>query len=251
MAPQELLRSRRSDYHETLPSDQPQTVIGEAVRKLRMAIMRGDLVPGQKLVEADLCRELAISRASVREALRALQADRLIELIPNRGPFVAKLDLRGVEEIHEVWALLTGKAVARFSQIATADDLAELDLTIQRLKKAVKKRAAIDQLSATNAFFGYILDRCENQVLVGFVSSLVLQVNFLRAQSLRQAGWGLRCIAEIEAIAAAIHSRQPDAARQATERHIGSACTAAKQFASDQDIGPDANAQSAHAAANI
>src|SRR5678816_3261076 len=72
------------------------TVIGNSVSRLRNSIMQGELRPGQKLIEADVCRQLQISRASLREVLRILETERLIEMIPNRGPSVAKL---GWEEI--------------------------------------------------------------------------------------------------------------------------------------------------------
>src|SRR5262245_24434716 len=85
-------------------SAQLTTVIDQAVNTLRAGIMQRDLRPGQKLLESDLSRDLGISRASLREALRALEADRLIELVPNRGPFVSRLGPREVEEIHDVWA---------------------------------------------------------------------------------------------------------------------------------------------------
>ena len=84
------------------------TVIGHSVSRLRSAIMQGELHPGQKLVEADLCRQMGISRASLREVLRILETERLIEIIPNRGPSVAKLGWDEIVAIHDVWALNRG-----------------------------------------------------------------------------------------------------------------------------------------------
>src|SRR5476651_2471481 len=86
------------------PTPQLPTVIDQAVARLRALVMGGNLRPGQKLVEADLCHELAVSRASIREALRILEKERLIQLIPNRGPSVAKLGWKEIEDIHDVWA---------------------------------------------------------------------------------------------------------------------------------------------------
>ena len=65
----------------------PRTVQQQTIEKLRLAIIAGVFPPGSRLVESQLCAQLGVSRPSLREALRSLQAERLIEIIPNRGPF--------------------------------------------------------------------------------------------------------------------------------------------------------------------
>jgi DNA-binding GntR family transcriptional regulator len=216
---------------EEISTRQPLTVIDNCVRRLRGGIMVGDLRPGQKLIEADLCQELGISRASLREALRVLEAERLIELVPNRGPSVAKLGEREIEEIHEVWALLTGEAVQHFAQIATGEDVSRLQTVLTRLKQALRAKNPLQQLNVTNSFFGYIYVRCGNDVLIDVVTALVSRLNFLRAQSLMHDGWRELCAQEIEDIMKAIRAKKPVSARQATRRHIESACSAATQVA--------------------
>ena len=207
------------------------TVIDQAVTRLRKMIMVGELRPGQKLIEADLCRDLSISRASIREALRIMEKERLIELIPNRGPFVAKLGWKEIEDIHDVWAMLTSEAVYRFVERASAQDLASIEAAVTELQEALEGDNPLEQLAATNCMFGAILDHCGNQVLVDIVYSLVSRLNFLRAQALRYEGWGHLCLHEIREIVATIEAKNPVAARDATRRHIDSACAAAKQVA--------------------
>jgi DNA-binding GntR family transcriptional regulator len=216
---------------ESHPPDQPLSVIDHAVKRLRGAIMVGDLRPGQKLIEADLCRELNISRASLREALRALEAERLIELVPNRGPSVARLGTKEIEDIHDLWALLTSEAVARFTELAAPKDIAEIDVITGRLRQALRTKNALDQLAATNDFFGFVFLKCGNAVLIDVITLVVSRLNFLRAQSLMHEGWSVRCSQEMDAIAAAIRSKKPTAARRATQRHIESACDAATHVA--------------------
>jgi DNA-binding GntR family transcriptional regulator len=213
-------------------------VIEQAVAHLRRMIMLGELRPGEKLVEADLCRELQVSRASVREALRIMEKERLIELIPNRGPSVAKLGWKEIEDIHDVWAMLTSEAVYQFVEHAREEDLAAIKRALEQLQAALKEDNAFEQLAATNALFGAILDHCGNQVLVDIVYSLVSRLNFLRAQALRYEGWGHLCLHEIREIIAAIEAKNPLGAREATRRHIDSACAAAKQVALLADAQP-------------
>jgi DNA-binding GntR family transcriptional regulator len=213
------------------PAATAPSVIDNAVARLRKMIMTGELQPGQKLVEADLCRQLAVSRASVREALRIMEKERLIELIPNRGPFVAKLGWKEIEDIHAVWAMLTSEAVYQFVEHVRDEDIAVIKRALTALQAALKQDAAFEQLAATNALFATILDHCVNTVLVDIVYSLVSRLNFLRAQALRYEGWGHLCLHEIREIVAAIEARTPQVAREATRRHIDSACAVAKQVA--------------------
>jgi DNA-binding GntR family transcriptional regulator len=206
-------------------------VLDQAVSRLRTMIMTGQLRPGQKLAEAELCQLLSISRASVREVLRIVEKQKLVELIPNRGPFVAKLGWSEIEDIHDVWALLTGEAVYRFVERGQTQEIETMKLAVNKLQAALKNADALEQLAATNELFGAILDHCGNRVLVEFVYSLVARLNFLRAQALRYEGWGHLCVHEIREIVSAIEAKNPIAARDATRRHIDSACAAAKQVA--------------------
>jgi DNA-binding GntR family transcriptional regulator len=213
------------------------TIIEQSVCKLRNAIMQGELRPGQKLIEAELCRTLDISRASLREALRILETEKLIELVPNRGPSVAKLGYDDVEAIHEVWALLTGEAIADFTRVAKERHIVELQKALDALKASIVSNRPLDQLAATNAFFMSVMLKCGNSILTETVISLVSRVNFLRAQALLHQGWGVVYAAEIEDILEAIRAGNPDVARSATRKHIASACAAAKQLALAPDLG--------------
>jgi len=213
------------------------TIIEQSVCKLRNAIMQGELRPGQKLIEAELCRTLDISRASLREALRILETEKLIELVPNRGPSVAKLGYDDVEAIHEVWALLTGEAIADYTRVAKDRHIVELQKALDALKASIVSNRPLDQLAATNAFFMSVMLKCGNSILTETVISLVSRVNFLRAQALLHQGWGVVYAAEIEDILDAIRAGNPDTARSATRKHIASACAAAKQLALAPDLG--------------
>ena len=220
----------------TIPEDAP--IIERAVSRLRNAIMSGALRPGQKLVEAELCRTLDVSRASIREALRALEVEKLVELIPNRGPSVSRLGYQEVEAIHEVWALLTGAVVYDFTKIAGPDDIAKLEQALAALRQAIADNEPLQQLAATNSFFLSILQNCGNTVMTDVVTSLVSRVNFLRSQALLYRGWGILYAEEISDIVTAIRNRNPEAARSATHKHIASACAAAKQLTAAPDLSP-------------
>jgi DNA-binding GntR family transcriptional regulator len=118
---------------------------------------------------------------------------------------------------------------------------------LTQLESGLKADDAIDQLRATNALFSAVLDHCGNLVLTDIVYSLVSRLNFLRAQALRYEGWWHLCLHEIREIVAAVEAKNPLLARQATRRHIDSACAAAKQVAllPDEQLGSRPRAQRA------
>lgn len=215
------------------------TVIEKCVKRLRGGIMVGDLRPGQKLIEAELQEELGVSRSSLREALRLLEREKLVELVPNRGPSVAKLGQKEIEDIHEVWALLTGEAVFDFAKIATAQDIKSLQTIVLQLKQSLHAKEPLRQLNITNSFFGHIYLRCKNDVLVDLVSTLVSRLNFLRAQALMREGWREVCAQEIGEIMSAIAAKKPSQARRAVQHHIESACGAAIKVAATPNPPPN------------
>lgn len=225
------MKKAKSVRKNVAPAPPQLSVIEQSLKSLRSLIMNGDLKPGQKLVEASLCTNLGISRASLREALRIMEGERLIELIPNRGPSVAKLGWQEIEDIHDVWAMLTSEAVYRFVERAKPEDLEAVRRAAANLGHALANDSAIEQLGATNGLFSIFLDSCGNSVLVEIVYRLVSRLNFLRARALQYEGWGALCLHEVSEIVAAVQARNPIAARDATRRHIDSACAAAKQVA--------------------
>lgn len=240
-APRRHLRSRS-------PS-----LVGEAVRKVRIEIMTGRLRPGQKLVEAELVASLGISRASVREVLRALQGERLIELVPNRGPSVASLGPVEIDEIEQVWRLLTCDAISRFAITRTAEDVVALRDRLRRVRKTLAADGSVAAIDAINAFFWYMIQRCGNAVLLDVVVLLVSRLNFLRAQSMRDLRWRKLCGKEIGKILAAIEASDPEAARAATAVHVGSTCQAARGVADvlDDRVSKPAVGRTAHSLPQI
>lgn len=208
---------------------EPTTVLDQTASRLRTAIMVGQLLPGQKLTERDLCDRMKISRSSLRAALRRLEAERLITIVPNRGPSVAKLGWREIEEIHEVWEMLTAEATGRFADIVTDQDVHRLEAQVTAFRAAAKTGDAIGHIAATNAFFKVILAG-HNRVLSEMIEALLSRINFLRAQSMLQRNRGRACTTELKAIVEALKARDRTAAKAATVYHITQCCNAARNI---------------------
>ena len=206
---------------------EPVTVLDQAVVKLRLAIMRGDLRPGERLPEAELCVRMGISRSSLREALRCLATEKLIHIVPNRGHFVTRLDARSIDDIHEVWSILTTQAVKRFATCATQEDLKLMRSAIRSLQAPDGTHDVAWQQEVIYEFFRIVYQRCNNRVLSETISTLLSRIHVLRAVAMKQSGGQAR-VRELQAILRALSARDPAAASRAVAEHIDSACKAAK-----------------------
>jgi len=206
----------------------PQTVYAQAVGKLRDAILSGHFKPGQRLVELDLCERMQVSRASVREALRRLEAEKLITTIPNRGPFVAEITWDEAREIYQVRALLEGEAAALFARRATPAEKREMALALASFIASDQANDAIGRLTSTSRFYEVMLRGCGNSVISDLLQGLVARINFLRARSMSRAGRTRHSASELRRILKAIEKNDAAGARVAAVDHVRAACVAAE-----------------------
>src|SRR5258708_2145940 len=165
-----------------------QSVQQQAVEKLRAAILAGVFKPGDRLVEADLCRRTGVSRPSLREALRSLESEGLIIIVPNRGPQIPILTWEQAEQIYQVRALLEGEAAALCANRGARRDDEEMRGALTALDKGVGKDDGARRLWATGEFYGAMQRGSGNAGMDDLLQRLVARVNFLRAQSMSQAG---------------------------------------------------------------
>jgi DNA-binding GntR family transcriptional regulator len=219
-----------------------QTVQGQTVRKLREAIMSGVFKPGDRLVEADLCNQLGVSRPSVREALRSLEAERLITIVPNKGPMIPILSLEESLEIYDVRALLEGEAAALFATKATKAAVTLMRQSLEAFDVAVRTDDKSGQLETTRVFYEQILAGCGNRIIHEVLGSLISRITFLRSKSMSLEGRAQKSSREMRAILRAIAAHDPEAARAAAIVHVRCASEAAtKAYAVSQlDTNPSA-----------
>lgn len=200
----------------------------QAVEKLRAAILAGVFKPGDRLVEADLCARLGVSRPSVREALRSLEAEGLVSIIPNRGPQIPVLTWEQAAEIYRVRALLEGEAAALCALRAGPDELARMRAALDLFEKAVRGADSALRLSATADFYRVLQGAAGNSLIDDLLRRLLARINFLRAQSMSRRDRAKSSLREMSEIFEAIAKGDADAARRAAERHVESASQAAR-----------------------
>ena len=125
----------------------------QVVESLRGAILDGRLAPGRRLVEKDLCQMLGVSRPSVREALRALEAEGLISSIPNRGPVVTELTPEDAASIYQVRGALESLAAELFTINASDENIADLRHAAGELEAAYDSGEVSRMIAAKRAFY--------------------------------------------------------------------------------------------------
>lgn len=190
----------------------------EIETRLRSAITQGRFHAGERLIERELCETLGVSRPSLREALRQLEAEQLVTLRPNRGPVVAEITLEEAAEIYEMRATMEGLAARLFTRRATPEEVQNLRQTVRDLKRAENASSSGLLLDRKNKFYAVLLNGCRNRVIQRVLSQLHNRIRLLRAETL--AGRTKAALVEIEKIIKAVEARDEEVAYLAGAAHI-------------------------------
>jgi DNA-binding GntR family transcriptional regulator len=166
----------------------PRTVQQATVDKLRLAIFSGLFQPGSRLVESQLCEQLGVSRPSLREALRSLQAERLIEIVPNKGPSVPSLSWEDATGIYEVRELLEVEAAGRCASRISPAQLEELEKALLAFQAAASSNDSMAQVTTPRDFYSIILGNCGNPILEEVHRGLLARISFFRGRSMSLEG---------------------------------------------------------------
>ncbi|MFA7669780.1 MAG: GntR family transcriptional regulator [Burkholderiaceae bacterium] len=199
----------------------------QAVELMRQTITTGRFLPGERLVEKDLCELLGVSRPLVREALRQLESEGLIHMVPNQGATVARLDLDQARQLYRVRAELEAFASELFTSNASDADMQELQACFKRLKQTIRNSDATSRLAAKSELYTCLLRGSGNEILSQILNLLNARIMLLRATSLQQPGRWQQSVNELEALVDALTQRDATAARNMAARHVENAAEAA------------------------
>jgi DNA-binding GntR family transcriptional regulator len=198
------------------------TVVDAAYDQIRALVLSGDLAPGARLGQVELAEQLGISRTPVREALRRLSGESLVDFHPNRGFRVADLGLDAVLRRLEVRSIVEPGIARLAAERRTPDDLRALRQCIAREEKA---RTAIAVHDASRDFHVALAHATHNDELVRTLESLWIVEVGRRLLSRRSAtqDWVEPDVGDHEAIAAAVERQDGEHAAALMAAHIGAA----------------------------
>jgi DNA-binding GntR family transcriptional regulator len=194
---------------------------------IRNAILVGRFSAGERLPERELCEMTGVSRTLVREALRQLESEGLILVIPHRGPVVERLSPEQARGIYQVREELEGLACQLFAENASEAQLVALREAFQGLKRALTRGTALEQIAAKNAFYQQLLDGAGNEALTNTLRLLNSRVMLLRSTSMQAPGRAMHSVAELSELLHALQRRDGKAARVAGILHVRNAASAA------------------------
>lgn len=204
----------------TLKPVQAESVRVCAETWLRDAITSGSLRSGAKLIERELCASMGISRPLLREVLRRLEAEKLIVLIPHRGPVVASVSIAAARDIYGLRRLLESHAAEQFALRASEAEIKRLATAVARLGSAARKRSAAAVLKAKSDFYAILLAGAGNALVQETLQGLLSRISLLRGTSLMLPERLPRSLEEITTLLACIQARDAAGARSTADLHL-------------------------------
>lgn len=206
-----------------LPDDPPEgsdALAEQVATRIRDMVIRGQLQPGERIVERRLCLSLGVSRTPMREALKLLRQDGLIEISRNRGARVAAYGAAEAESLFDVIAMLEAMAAERFVRRATPDAVARLEHLHDAMTRLYRDRQLDAYFDANSAIHDLIVEGSGNPVLVESHRRLMLRARRGRYMAIMdEARWD-QAMREHEALMAAIRAGAPDAAAAIWRDHL-------------------------------
>jgi DNA-binding GntR family transcriptional regulator len=206
----------------------PLTLRALAVDRLRGAIISGRFQGGDRLVERTLCDQLGVSRSVVREAIRYLEAEGLVETAPRAGPIVARLDWDQARQVYAIRRLLEADAAAACARVASPAVKAEVASALAGIEAAFAAPDSRDLYAATTAFYRVIFTSAGHEIAWEIVQRLNGRISRLRALTLGTTDRKLSGPAHMARIAAAIAANEPEAAAMAVRAHLDDAAEIAR-----------------------
>ncbi|EAR51893.1 GntR-family transcriptional regulator [Oceanicola granulosus HTCC2516] len=203
------------------------------IESMRRAIERGNLQPGDRLVEKDLCEQLGVSRTSLREALRELEAEGIVAQLGARGLTVVKISRRDAENIYRIRADIEALIFEQFLGLADAAALSQADALCENIIAAYKGGDFVAIVDAKRAFYEFVCGVANNRIAHELLNRLTLRTAQLRSKSVVREERQNQSIEEIRALKRALLARDVDAAREAARSHVGNAAKSALPFVED------------------
>jgi DNA-binding GntR family transcriptional regulator len=162
----------------------PATLVEMTGHRLRDAIMSGELAPGDKIVEEQLCADFGISRAPLREALRLLAQQGLVEHLPRRGSRVADWSPTDILQLFELRNVLERHAIE--TALPLADPHHDLEPVRAALEQMDASHAALDRDDAHRAFHAAVVSLANNRQLDIALEPILLKLQLPMAKNLRE-----------------------------------------------------------------
>jgi len=196
----------------------------DVVDALRKAIIEGRLAPGSRLIERELIDLTGVSRTVIREALRQLESESIVETIPNKGPIVRQLTRGEAEDLYAIRSVLEGLAARMFVANASFEDMTALKDALDRTIDAYRNGPPEIIMKVKNEFYEILFSGAGSETLSSMISLLHARIWRWRALGLghpkRSPRRSRQSIAELRRLCDALMKRNADLAEQIARREV-------------------------------
>lgn len=203
----------------------PAPLRSAVVARLREAIISGQLKPGDRLIEARLAKSLKISRPSLREAMRQIEAEGLIEIVPNAGPVVKKHTLDEMRQLRDLRVPIESMCARYFTLHASEEAVSRLESAVDRIEVALASSDISEIVRAKQLYYGALTEECGSAIIGKYLLQFVAMTSYSWGASLGKPGRPAESVFEMRRLVEAIRARDPERAAAASEilaRHAAS-----------------------------
>ena len=187
---------------------------------LRESILKGEMKPGERLMEIHLANKLGVSRTPIREAIRMLELEGLVTMIPRRGAEVAQISEKGLKDVLEVRQALDALAMELACERITESEIAALKKACEHFVETTRTQDAVEIALADVALHDIIVCASRNDKLIQMVGNLSQQMYRYRLEYIKDISQHGRLIEEHEEIFRCISARDKEAGARAIKMHI-------------------------------
>lgn len=189
-------------------------------KTLRQGILTGELEPGERLMEIHLANRLGVSRTPIREAIRKLELEGLVTMIPRRGAEVAQITAKNLKDVLEVRKALDALAIELACDRITEDEVVELKRACEYFQQMTFTKDATKITKADVKIHDIIVKASRNDRLVQMVNNLAEQMYRYRFEHIKDEKQHQRLMSEHEAIYESLYARDKQKAAEAVKVHI-------------------------------
>lgn len=190
---------------------------------LREAILNGRLKPGERLMEVQLAEEMGVSRTPVREAIRKMELEGFVVMIPRKGAYVAGISLKDIADVYEVRAALETLAAGLAAERITEEELEKLERHLVAVSEDAEHNDLAGWVTRDTEFHDTIYQASRNQRLIQIVNNLMEQIHRFRSTSLAYPGRMRIAVEEHKKLVEAISERNVPLAQSLAQEHVENA----------------------------
>jgi len=206
----------------------------EAAKRIREMIRKGALKKGDRILEAPMCQAMGVSRTPLREALRILSSEGLIELIPNRGAYVAQPSIKDIGEMFYVMSILEGTCARVCVEKMDDEGLRRLDDLYRKLEQHCQAEDREKYMAVNHSFHSLVQELAGNKVLSEVIDALRQKILLYRYRQIYQPNRLKESMQEHRLLQRAFRERDPEAAERFMQEHLTRQFNALKSVYSER-----------------